>query len=102
HEELLNDILTASVNVGRGGVLTVAQILESQSHKLDFGARLEAAGIKVTGEHDLFVVPRLVSQHLLRGTAWEGQKIDQILLRLPGAERKQLRIGGRNARGLLV
>lgn len=101
--ELLDDILSASVHLdGKSGVKTVTQVLESPTLRCDYGARLEAAGVRLLDDYSVFLAPKLVSQHLLRGGPWEGQKIDQLLLRLPGAERRQLRIGGRHTRGLTI
>ena len=102
-EELLNDILSASIHLdGKSGVKTVSQVLESTSLRMDYGPRLEAAGVKLLDDYSVFLAPKLVSSQLLRGSAWEGQKIDQLLLRLPRTARKALRVGGRVTRGLLV
>lgn len=101
-EELLGDILTASLHLdSRVGVKTVSQVLNSPSWRMDYAERLEAAGVKMV-DGDVFLAPKLVSGQLLRGSAWEGQKIDQILLRLPGAARAAKRIGGRSVRGLII
>lgn len=112
-EELLGDILTASVFLNsKDGTKTVAQVLESPGLRSDASItqRVEACGVRLlvdanlkgVEDYSLFIAPRLVSQHLLRGGPWERQKIDQILLRLPGAARHILRIGGRVTRGLIV
>jgi hypothetical protein len=87
--------------------LTVGQILESPSYRADYSARLEAAGVKVIpdeygNDQSLFIVPKAVSQHLLRGGAWEGQNLAQIVMRTPGAARTRLRVGGANQRGVAI
>lgn len=108
-EELLGDILTASIHLdSRTGTKTVAQVLESPSMRCEHAARLEAAGVRYLTDvrgiesGSVFLATKLVGQQLLRGTAWEGQKIDQLLLRLPGVARRALRVGGRMVRGLLI
>ena len=107
HEDLIGDIMAANVNLGGRGVLTVGQILESPSYRADYSARLEAAGVKVIpdeygNDQSLFIVPKAVSQHLLRGGAWEGQNLAQIVMRTPGAARTRLRVGGANQRGVAI
>jgi hypothetical protein len=102
-EELLSDILTASVFLNASdGTKTIAQVLESPAMRQTHAARLEAVGVKMLDDFSLFIAPKLAVQHLLRGGPWERQRIDQILLRLPGAKRKPLRVGGRSARGVWI
>jgi hypothetical protein len=80
----------------------VSQVLNSPQLRVEYANRLEAAGVRMLEDFAMFIAPKLVSQHLLRGGVWEGQKIDQLLLRLPGAERKQIKLGGRAVRGLIL
>jgi hypothetical protein len=106
HDQLLVDILAAPV-LAAGKTMTVAQILESDANRLSYSERLEATGVKMvpdsTGKDEgLFVVPRVVAEQLLRGKTWEGQKLDQILLRLRGARRSSRRLGGVVQRGVLL
>lgn len=102
-EELLGDILTASMHVGgKDGIKTVGQILRSPAWLSQYSERLEAAGVRILASGDIFLAPKIVSGQLLRGSAWEGQKIDQLLLRLPGTKRDLRRIGGRPVRGLII
>jgi hypothetical protein len=102
-DELMGDILTASVYLDpKEGVKTVGQVLESPALRMSYSARLEAAGVRLLDDYSVFLAPKLVSHNLLRGTAREGQKIDQILLRIKGSERRPLRIGGRMTRGLVI
>jgi hypothetical protein len=44
----------------------------------------------------------MVQAQLLRQGAWEGQKIDQVLLRLPGTKRTARRLGGAIQRGVVI
>lgn len=108
-EELLGDILTASIHLdGKTGTKTVAQVLESSGLRQEYWQRLEAAGVKLITDvadiedYSVFLYPKLVTQHLLRQTTWEGQRIDQLLLRLPGVTRRAIRLGGRQLRGVVV
>ena len=55
-----------------------------------------------TYEDHLFIVHKQIKTGLLKGTAWEKQRIDQLLERLPEAERAQLRLAGRVSRGILI
>lgn len=106
HEQLMVDILAASVNLGGKGVMTVGQIIESPTGRGDYTQRLEAAGIRVLsdGGRDtaLFIAHRVVGPQLLKGGPWEGQKIDQVLVRLKGAARGARKLGGTTQRGILV
>jgi len=43
----------------------------------------------------LFIAHETVQRELLAGTRWADGQIDQLLMRLPGAERDQQRCGGR-------
>ncbi len=101
--ELFDAIMTASVHLdGRTGIKTVNQVLESPGLRMDYGARLEAAGVKLLDDYSVFIAPKLVAHQLLKGTPWERMRIDQILMRLKGTRREQLRVGGRSVRGLVV
>ena len=93
--------------------LSVAQILSSMNTYSQASDAIEAHGICLgyqtrarrgleSGESApaLFVCHRQVCRMLLRGTPWEFQSIDQLLKRLPGAERDQRKLAGRNARGV--
>jgi hypothetical protein len=124
--QLLQDIFAANVSVpvrresaGSDTLIhahrTVAQILEPLEGR---GARppleppqrealrtLEAKGIRVVssqGSNRLFIAPDRVLQELLQGTRWAGTQIDQLLSRLPHAERGQQRCGGVRSRGITL
>jgi hypothetical protein len=111
-EDLMQAMLSAHVDMGRDGRHSVGQLLEG--HVTDWRPGLEKNGIGIvygrlgrrndTG-HDreyLFIMHGVVCSHLLRGTKWADQSIDQILLRLPGAERSRRRVGGQNGHGVLI
>lgn len=101
--ELLEAILTASVFLdSHKGTKTVGQVLSSPSWRVDYDERMQACGVKMLEDRSVFIAPRLAAHQLLKGTPWERMRIDQILSRLKGAQRKLLRIGGRPVRGLTV
>ena len=106
HEQLMVDILAASVNLGGKGIMTVGQIIESPTGRGDYTQRLEAAGIRVLSDAGrdtaLFIAHRVAGPQLLKGSPWEGQKIDQVLVRLKGATRGARKLGGTTQRGILV
>lgn len=100
-EELLGDILAGQVHCGASaGLLTVAQLIEPMgdafgSLYFDHAMKLAACGVDVeinkeTGHRWLFVAHRQVRAKLLSRSQWEGQRIDQLLMRLPGAERRRV------------
>src|SRR5690606_9200727 len=94
---------TSSIHLdGKNGVKTVSQVIESPAWRGEYSQRLEAAGVRLLSTGDIFLATKLVSGQLLRGSAWEGQKIDQLLLRLPNVVRALKRIGGRPVRGLII
>jgi len=105
HEELLNAILGSQIYCGtKDGNLTVSQILVSPGLFREYKERLEACGIKKESESgELFISHKQVASKLLRGTQWEGQRIDQILARTPGAQKDvRKHIAGQYLRGLLI
>lgn len=106
HDDLLSDIMAALVNCGgRDGLLTVGQIIESQSYLHEHNSRLEAHGVALVdddGQRCLAIAQRQVSSKLLRGSTWEGQRIDQVLMRLAGARRVRTYIGGNRPCAVVV
>jgi len=118
--QLLRDILSANIRVTvdtgsskESCERSVAQLLEDSygAHKAD----LEAKGIRIierrsrgnekqSGEpaKALFLVPDVIRSRLLVGTRWSQSRIDQLLARLPGAERSQQRCGGQRRSGVLL
>jgi len=64
---------------------------------------LEAHGLKpVDGNGGLFLHPDTVVKALLKGTQWQGLNIRDMLLRIVGAEARQLRLGGSRVRGVVL
>ena len=108
----MSDIFGSQILVsGREGIQTVGQLLESHGAMLNHSETLEAYGIKQvrsgsgpTGESTdmLFIDHRVVCAKLLQHTDWARQSIDQILLRIQGAERCRRRIAGRIAYGVTI
>ena len=69
-----------------------------------FGLRLHTPGERGHVEPDdathLFVAGKVVRERLLKRSEWAKSRVDQILLRLPGAERGSIRVAGKQVRGL--
>jgi hypothetical protein len=109
--QLLRDILAANMRVtAKQGVdtvskdLSVGQLLQNYDR---FRSDLEAKGLRIIRPREsagqmLFIAPEPVARFLLKGTRWEGSRIDQILLRLDGAQRTQQRCGGARRPGVAV
>jgi hypothetical protein len=106
-QDLLGDILSSQVLINsKTGMRSIDQILEIPIGALYLteGGQdaLEARGIRLLDNHDLFIVHKIVRQGILRGSRWERQRIDTILLRLPGAGRQMQRVAGTPKRGILI
>ena len=80
---LLRDILALRSVVDRV-ILTAGEILDNPYRYSGSSEVLERDGIKRHGDK-LFIAPKLVEPRL-KGSAWEGQSVGEILARLPGAE----------------
>lgn len=106
HDDLLGDILSSPINCGaKDGYLSIGQIIESQAWLHEYTGRMEAQGVSLRDEGGvryLVIAHRQVAAGLLRGKAWEGQRIDQVLLRVPGTKRANIRIGGMKPRVILI
>jgi hypothetical protein len=115
---VLQDILLASVRVtethedtGLNGVSntklviverTVGQILANNPLPPDYIDTLQTCGLKLTRENNLFIAHELCGRKLLKNTRWKNLSILEILRRLPGAEHKQLMLGGAKPYGVLI
>jgi hypothetical protein len=104
--KLIHTILSSFVDLGHGDRASVSQLLaEPDSFGVGAGQALERHGLGLTRHHGMdcvFVAADAAKRFLLRGTAWEHQDIAQILRRLPGAERLQVRIAGRRPWGIAI
>jgi hypothetical protein len=116
-DELVDAILSADVWVERGKE-TVGRILSGETaDKPGAVTSLEGCGItRVSSGGDrsrretnpwitlntVFIAHRTVSQKLFRGSKWENQSLDQLLLRISGAKRGQRKISGRYSRGVEI
>jgi hypothetical protein len=110
--DLLGDILSSVVELGHGSKASVAQILSDETGSYSGGLEaLERAGVaKVKNgagrptdsdkKTHLFVASKATIRFLLKGTQWEGQAIDQLLRRIPGARKCQHMIGGHKHWGI--
>ena len=114
---LLRDILAANIRVQlriedrtESATRTIGQILEGWFPFIPDRDRylapdLEAKGVKIVEPRSgvgslLFIAHEMVREKLLGGTRWQQTRIDQILKRLPDAERTQQRCAGQRTRGI--
>lgn len=109
--DLLGDILSTIIELGRGDKAMVSQVLEDPDSHVGGLQALERVGIAPVwlargprpneGLGDaLFIAHKAVKRYLLKGTMWEDQTIDTILKRLPGARKMQVIIGGHRPWGV--
>jgi hypothetical protein len=74
-------------------------VIEKKEH----GGRRRKAGELPPEERFLFVAGSKLKQHnSLRGTRWQDQNANDILVRLPQAEPGQVSIGNSKARGVFI
>ena len=97
HERLLEAILDATIQCDHGERFSVVQLLDRYANdgvKYRENAKdLERHGVAFRGE-SVAINRTLVSDVLLRGTEWESKRLDELLLRLPGAERRKVKFSG--------
>jgi hypothetical protein len=111
--QLMHAILSSSVPLGHGRIMSVAQLLAASASDFpgDAWDSLERVGIAAAAESHaprefasnrdvLFLEPRAIARYLLAGTIWADQSIDQLLLRLPTARRNRRRFGNLRAWGI--
>ncbi|MEM9354616.1 MAG: primase-helicase zinc-binding domain-containing protein [Pseudomonadota bacterium] len=99
--ELLDAVLMSQIRVS-AQQYTVSQMIEDRNSSQYCKTSLESHGLRLTQENDLFIHPGTVRSSLLRNTAFESKRIDQVLLRVPGATRDSQRIAGRVLRGITI
>jgi hypothetical protein len=119
HGSLINDILFARVDLGRGEKKMVNELLTNANHEVEGrdGAEkiLARVGIrKMLGsefkkgspyspeERVLFIAHRIVQRELLRGTDFQDKGLDQLLERIPRSYRTSQRLGGSPSRGIAI
>lgn len=104
-EQLIQSILSSEIILQRGERATVASILAGECSTEGAARQLESNGIAKVSLSDgnkkrrdtidwmmldgISIVQNIVKQKLLKGTGWEHQSIDTVLLRLKGAKRGQ-------------
>ena len=107
-DDLMFDIFASRVDCGHGLRMSVSQILSDVSLYATHRAQLEQHGIAVCNDVEsgmpskIFFAHKFVTRHLLRGTEWESQSIDQMLKRIPGAKGGRMRLSGSHPGGVFV
>lgn len=97
---LLNAIMAAEIVMDGGRRSSVSKLLARTSYDQDARESLERNGIRHVVKRDggeiYFFCPPVVGR-LLERTDFAGHKIDEYLLRIPGAGHCKQRLGGREA-----
>lgn len=105
----LETILTSHVRMP-GGEKSLLSILRTVAAGNSVDAvhqeeTLATHGVKIVEKFPakfVFFAHRIISRSLLRGSNLEGVKIDDLLLRIPGATRSLNRISGKPIRGVMI
>jgi hypothetical protein len=117
--DLMEAILSAHIDIGRGARLSAAQLIDGvlnddrdagmyESALAKCGLRIgpmEGHGNQYSDGHGprcLIVAHTAVRKHLLKGTPWEAQSIEQVLKRIKGAKYTKRRVGAQNLRSVLI
>lgn len=109
----LETILTSPVRMhgSEKSLLSILQVANtlSSSDMIACEELLATHGMRIIEKHEnrqtlkfLFIAHRVTSRTLLKGSPLEGVKIDELLLRLPGASRAIQKITGKPMRGVMV
>lgn len=113
--DLLAHIFDADVFTPGGKRLAVGQMLARRHLEPDYDELLESRGLKLVEMHvgrgrprsdaqpdAVFIDPRKAHRYLLKGTDWDGQNVDDVLRRVPGAERCRRTIASKRATGVAI
>lgn len=107
--QLLQDIIESEVVLDRGARATVGEIIDPGSRKMDplKERSLERFGVGIVTHNNrdeewFFVAHKAACRYLLKGTTWENQNIDEILKRLPGAEKCKKKLSGGRPWGVVI
>lgn len=90
-ETLLQEILLTTVLVRAGEKHQIHSMIGRRLHNIDFPPALASVGIMVS-EDRIYLNRNLLERYVV-SQEWKGKRLDQILMRLPGAERNQHRFG---------
>lgn len=113
-EQLFEEIL-ASITSTSKGPKSVSQLLAASMDDEGIQETLERIGIiwtngsentspiiTDTSRQALFLIPGRIQRHLLGDTQWRGRSIQQVLMRLEGAELSRRRVNSTITRGIIV
>lgn len=108
-ESLLRDIYESNVILPRGRRITVGQLLQpgvvqdGSGEALDRRELLMSLGVRLLQDPDrVFFSRSAVCKELLRGSRFKASDISQIMLRIAGAARENVWMGGYSGRGVSV
>jgi len=108
--DLLGDILSSTVSLGHGEEAAVGQILTNSNSYSGGLESIERAGVMIAYDSrhtqpkrlGLFLAHKAILRYLLKGTQWADQAIDQLLKRLPTAQKRQYACGGHRPWGIML
>lgn len=109
HEMLFEQLMESTVRCDHGKQMAVSKLYESwreggTEYHGNLGAlELHGLAFKWQGSEALLVVRKdLVLKNLLPNSEWRGSRIDQVLLRLGGADRRTVRLNGKPSRCVAI
>ncbi len=105
----LETILTSPIRLpgGEKSLLSLIQLADciNAKEKTSSEETLATYGVRIIEKYPrkwIFMAHRVLSRTLLRGSPLEGIKIEELLLRLPGAARSLQRISGKPTQGIML
>lgn len=105
----LETILTSPVRLpgGEKSLISILQVVAAGNSpdSVHQEGVLNTHGVRIVErfpDKQIFFAHRIISRTLLKGSNLEGVKIDDLLLRLPGAARSVQRISGKPIRGVVI
>lgn len=103
---LIQEIYESVVQVSGGKQATISELLSDTFNDPGWLDALTKSGVRpvsdATGRNCIFFVKASIKRYLLRNTDFGGQDINQILMRIKGAERSRQKMGGHFPRGIMI
>lgn len=63
---------------------------------------LNQHGIRILNDTEIYLCPSVIEKNLLKNSQWKDSTTKDIIKRIPGAERRRMRVAGYNNRGYVV
>ena len=95
-ETLMHDIFSSHMPYGASTTLAshLHNVIDRNAHATKSDEVLQSCGLRIDwdGVPTLLVAPRMIANSVLTRSKWNGKKLSQFLLRLPGAENTERRV----------